>query len=489
MTNGTEIRRGAWYASRLGAGLSAVVLLGTLSLVLFVNLRDEPLGRISEQRCMIVVQAMVGSGDWLVPRLGQVLRLQKPPLFYWAGAATATLLGDVGPIAVRLPSAAAAIALVALVMHWGRSLGGSGTGLAAGAALAAMLQLTASGRRGDAEMLLALLCLASLFVFDRLHTTRRRTYLPVFGLLAGLALLTKATAVILIVVLPILVFLALAGELPRLRDSGAVGACALALAIGLSWYAAILALVPGAYEILWHDLILPLGASSQRGGDSTHFRPVWWYLSTLPVRAAPASLLLPVVMWRLWTTRVYRGDPRLRFAALTLLVPFIAFSLLPQKQKHYTLVMLPGLALLCAEAVGALAPRARASLVRGLGAPLALAGLAATGLLALFFVWIEALPLYGVATGAAFLGALFALALAAALRGRSAGFACAWLPAFLLALTLHRSVVTVRVEQMTAAGLAGALSLDEKERLYRVAREQPWFIDVFQLALSPAQDD
>src|SRR4029450_2184574 len=118
-------------------------------------------------------------------------------------------------------------------------------------------------------------------------------------------------------------FLALERELRRLLDWGVVGACGLALAIGLSWYAAVIAFVPGAFAMLWNELVLPLGAG-QSGGDAAHFRPVWWYLGVLPTRAAPASLLLPVVAWRLYTTRVYRGDPRWRFAALTFLVPFVA---------------------------------------------------------------------------------------------------------------------------------------------------------------------
>lgn len=488
MTSENELP-GAWYSSRLGAGFAAAVVLVGLSLVLFVNLRAEPIGRESEQRCVGVVDGMIRSGNWLVPHLGRTVRLQKPPLFYWAGAASATLLGDTGPIAVRLPSAVAAIALVALVMGWGASIAGAGTGIVAGAALTAMLQLTVSGRRGDAEMLLALLCAASLFVFDRLYRGRRRDLLPLFGILAGLALLTKATAVFLIVALPILVYLTMEGQLRRLREPGVLGACALALAIGLSWYAAVLAFVPGAFESLWQDLTLPLGAAPQNTGDAGHFRSVWWYLSTLPLRAAPASLLLPIVAWRLWTTGLYRDEPRLRFVSLTFLVPLVAFSLLPQKQRHYTLVMLPGLALICAEAVRALAPQARARLTRIAGAPLALAGIAGTGVLALFLVWIEGSSPLGVSVAAGLLGALFALSLGAALRGRPAGFACLWIPAFLLAHTLQRSVVLVRVEQLEQAGSTSSLSLDEKERLYRVAREHPWFIDLFQLTQGSSQDD
>jgi 4-amino-4-deoxy-L-arabinose transferase-like glycosyltransferase len=455
--------------------------------VLFVNLRSAPLGRSSEKRCAIVVHEMVQSGDWLVPKLGNAIRLQKPPLFYWAGAATAKLIGGSGPWAVRLPSAFAALGLVALVMVWARSLGGAGEGLAAGAALTAMLQLTSNGRRGDAEMLFALLCVATLFTFDRLFATRRRALLPAFGVLAGLALLTKATAVVMVVVIPIVVFLVVARELARLRDPGVIGACALAVAIGLSWYAVILAVVPGAFETLWHDLILPLGATDSGGGDAAHIRPFWWFLGVLPASAAPASLLLPVVVWRLWTTRLYRDAPRRRFAALTFLGPLVAFSLLPQKQKHYTLVMLPGLALVTAESVRALAPHVRAWLARGLGAPLALAGVATTVLLALFFVWVEPLPTAGVAAGGLALGGLFAVAAFVALRGDLAGFVRAWVLAFLLALTLQRSVIEVRVAQVREAGLRG-LTLDEQERVVRLARERAWYFELLQLG-ERAKDD
>ncbi len=472
---------GPWYRTRLGGGLCAAALLLALALVLFVNLGSEPISRQSEKRVVSVVGAMVRSGDWLVPRVQGQPRLQKPPLLYWVGAALAQTLDDTGPFPVRLSSAVATLALVGVIMAWGASLGGFGRGLVSAAALVAMYQLIASGRRGDAEMLLALFCAASLFAFDRLHATRGRALLPVFGVLAGLALLAKATAMFLVVPLPILVYLALQGELRRLRDPGVLAACALAFAIGAAWYAVIIAGVPGAFESIWADLILPLGGGVELSAHVHHDRPIWYYLGALPLRAAPASLLLPVVLWRLYTTRVYRDEPRMRFAALCFLAPFVGFSLLPQKQYHYTLVMLPPLALLCAESVTALAPHARVWLARAVGAPLALAGLAATALLALYFHWIEARPLGVVVTASVVVGGLFAFALVAALRGRSAWTALAWLPAFLLVLALHRGVAMVRAVQIEQGGL-GSLTLDERERLYRVAREQPWFVDVFQLS-------
>jgi len=255
----------AQLGSPRGFALAAALLITGLATVLFTNLAGEPRGRISERRCVAVVKTMVQTGDWLVPYLGGKPRLAKPPLFYWTGASTATLLGDTGPIAVRLPSAVAALALLVLLIHWGRTLGGPLEGLAAGAAFVAMLQVATSGRRGDAEMLLALFCTAALFAFDRLYARRRTVDFVGFGALAGLAFLTKATAVLLTVAGPIVVFLALRRELREAATKRPLLALAIAAAIGLSWYAAILALVPGAWHSFVGDLLLPLGNEASRG--------------------------------------------------------------------------------------------------------------------------------------------------------------------------------------------------------------------------------
>jgi 4-amino-4-deoxy-L-arabinose transferase-like glycosyltransferase len=465
----------AFVVTRRGALLSALVLLGAISLALCIGLGADPVGRVSEARCVEVVRGMVASGEWLVPRLGETIRLQKPPLFYWAGAVVAELSSDTGALPVRAVSAAAALALAALVLVWGRSLGGGGIGLVAAGSLAAMQQFISSGRRGDAEMLLALVSTAALFCFDRLHAERRRALLPVFGVLLGLAFLVKATAVLLTVGAPIAVYLALRRELGVLRERRVLATLAGAVAIGLSWYVAVLALVPGAYESLHDALLQPLGSAQHRGG-STHFRALWWYLSVLPARAAPASLLLPFVVWRLWKTSVHRGDPRRRFAALAFLAPFAAFSLLPQKQKHYTLAMLPGLALCSADAVSAaareLGPRFALAL-RALGAPLALAGLLATLVLALFFVWVEGLTPSGVGAAAALPLALFAVAGAAALGVRPAVFGASWILGFLLVFGVGRGIVQPRVQALPRD--YATLPIGDRERLAAVARDHPWF--------------
>jgi 4-amino-4-deoxy-L-arabinose transferase-like glycosyltransferase len=490
MVDDGDRRVRAFLSSRSGGALGLLALLCALAFLLVLGLGREPPGRISETRCMLVVGKMIETSDWLVPRLGDMPRLQKPPLFYWLSAVVAVATGDVEPeitlpvavhaVTVRSVSVTACLALAVLVAWWGRSALGPGMGLTAAGAFALMYQVIASGRRGDAEMLLALLSTAALFSFDRLDATRRRALLPCFAVFAGLAILTKATAVLLTVVLPILVYLALRRELRALRDPGVIASCAGAVAIGLSWYVALILLVPGAGETLLHTLILPLGGQGGRG-DSTHFRAFWWYFSVLPARTPPASLLLPLVVWRLWQTRLYRDDPRRRLAALAFLVPFVAFSLLPQKQKHYTLSMVPGLALCTADALAAAlrALGARVTLpLRALGLPLALAGAAGAVLLALFQHWVvdsrsavelALLPL-----------ALFTLAAAGALLGWPAAFGASWTLGALLALGIMRGDVSLTTRELATGGFL-QLEIDDKERIAALVRERPWFARLFLL--------
>jgi 4-amino-4-deoxy-L-arabinose transferase-like glycosyltransferase len=197
---------------------------------------------------------------------------------------------------------------------------------------------------------------------------------------------------------------------------------------------------------------------------------------------------LPLVLWRLWTTRLHAGDPRRRFAALAFLLPFLAFSLLPQKQKHYTLAMLPGLALCTADALAALAPAARLWLTRIAGAGVALAALAATLLFALFYAWIVGLPAPPVWLVAAAFGAVLVLALALALRGRALGFACAFVPALLALVAVGRGDVLVRVERFAVGG-PGSLTVDDRERLLRLSREHPDLLALFQIAPGTLNDD
>src|SRR2546422_7687568 len=96
----------------LFAGCVLFHIVGTWSLPLID--RDEP--RFAEAS-----REMIERADYIVPYFNNQLRLDKPPLAYWAQVASYRIFGQ-NDFAARFPSAVAA-ALVALsILTWGTRL-------------------------------------------------------------------------------------------------------------------------------------------------------------------------------------------------------------------------------------------------------------------------------------------------------------------------------------------------------------------------------
>src|SRR5262249_46949033 len=218
------------------------------------------------------------------------------------------------PFTVRCVSATAALALAAAVFAVGRSLGGFAAGFAATAALGASILYLVRGRIGDAEMLLALLVFAALAAFERLWFARDRRMAPALAVLVGLGFLTKATAALLSVLAPILVWLALQRSLHLALRLRTLAWAAVAAAIGLSWYAALLVRVEGAGELFREFLLSPLGLRPEHldethHRDATHVRPLLYYLSRFPIQILPAGALLVPLAVEAWRERLWRAQP------------------------------------------------------------------------------------------------------------------------------------------------------------------------------------
>jgi 4-amino-4-deoxy-L-arabinose transferase-like glycosyltransferase len=321
--------------------------------VLGFRLGTAPVEDAPEQRPFQVAQTMLASGDWGVPRLAGEPRLNKPPLYYWAVAATAKAFaaGEVTPTVLRLPAALSALTLVALTFAWGRWIGGATHGLFAAILLVGMHGFIVFGRRGVADMPLTLFCGAALLCYEHLRATRRAALLPVFATCVALAVLAKATVALLVIGLPIGLDLLLRGDLRTALRPRVLAWVGAALVAGFGWYGFVIARVPGAWDTLMMALLLPVGVESTAVEiTNTHYHPSpLYYLGRFPKLALPALLLLPFALVRAWRTRLWRGDAARRFPALAFAALFVAFSLVLQKQPHYLLPLLPLLALVLAE--------------------------------------------------------------------------------------------------------------------------------------------
>jgi 4-amino-4-deoxy-L-arabinose transferase-like glycosyltransferase len=254
---------------------------------------------------------------------------------------------------MRAVSVVSGLALVALVFAWGFSLGGFGPALASAFALVAMGQFWWSATHATADILLALFGTAALFAFER----GRR---PALAILFVLAFLTKATAALVNVLVPAGVWLAATRELHRALEPRTLAWIALATLFSVAWYAVVLVRVPDAPDLLRQFLLVPLG-TGHNDLASDHYRPVYWYLPRFLGAAAPAILLLPFVIRDAVRTRFWSDAPRLRFLATSALALFIAWSIIPQKGRHYLLPILPLFALLCGDWLSRALARTRPS--------------------------------------------------------------------------------------------------------------------------------
>ncbi|HKC50812.1 MAG TPA: hypothetical protein VKF60_08470, partial [Myxococcota bacterium] len=163
--------------------------------------------------------------------------------------------------------------------------------------------------------------------------------LPALALLLGLGFLTKATAALLAILAPIAVWLVMHDSVRLALRPAVIVWGLVAAAVGLSWYAAILALVPGSGAMFSALLLSPFGV--QVGGDARHLRELWYYWPRFPVVTAPAGLLLPWLVYEGWRRRFWRDDARLRFFATSFVTLLLAWTLIPQKQMHYLLPLVP----------------------------------------------------------------------------------------------------------------------------------------------------
>ena len=423
---------------------AAVLTLACLTL--FAGLGSLPLTQPDEGRNALVAAEMLASGRWLVPTFGQVEYLDKPALFFKLVGVSLAAFGHT-EAAARLPSALAALALVAAVWAFARRFHGSRVGALAALSLATMPLFVAFARLVIFDMVLTLLvCLAIFagFLAEEAPPARRRRWYLAAALAAGLATLVKGPVGFVVPALVHLVAARASGRRGALRRSLAPANVALFLAVVLPWFVGVSVVAPDfPYYGIVHETFARLTSESfQRN------QPVWFYLFVLGAGALPWSLLAPAgaaAMWRLG--RSLGSFDRLCIVWVLAVVAF--FTLSRSKQPAYVLSVCVPLALLVGRALDAAIERSTGRAARALfGVLIAMCMLAAAGGAAATFAWmqpnlLERLPgpdgagsalWHGVLPPAAGVCAVFVIAAAAARWRRSAPAALACLALLLPAL-------------------------------------------------------
>jgi 4-amino-4-deoxy-L-arabinose transferase-like glycosyltransferase len=361
--------------------LALLALLGALTFLPGLGARD--LWNPDEARYAEVAREMSAFGHWAVPHLNGGVYREKPPLLFWAIAASGWAMGGLDETAARLPSALSAIGGLLLVYRIGDRLFGRRAGWLAAIAFATCFKILWQGRFGQIDMLLTALVTLGVWFWVRAWTEERPGLYPLFFLCAGFATLAKGPVGLLPPLLSILAFLLV------IRNTAEIKRMRIPLGL-LIWAAVVLAWLIPAARAAGPDYLrtMVFKQNVTRYADPWHhFAPWYYYLTVIPAEFFPWSFLLPtalVVGRRRLGGRERQG---FLFCLCWMVVTLVFFSLSPAKRSVYVLTLYPAMALMVGAALDRLAAEWPASR-RWLEIPL---GLAAALALAL----VAGLPLYG----------------------------------------------------------------------------------------------
>ena len=369
--------------------------------------RDEP-------RYTQASKQMLESGDYVDIRFQDEPRYKKPIGIYWLQAASAAIAGEGAgaPLwAYRIPSVIGGIAAVLLTVWAARAFVPFPAAVAAGFLIAATATVGFEARvaKTDAVLLATIVLAQGALARIWLSQAARLPFAGwplVFWLAVAAATLVKGPIVWLVSGLTVAALTAAGwrdrGWLRRLRIGPGLAVTAL---VAAPWFAAIWIASDGAFftQAVGTDF-LGKAATGQEGhwapplAHLAAFLGTGWPLSAFALLAAPA-------VWRL------RRVPAVVFALAWAVPAWIVFELVPTKLPHYTLPLLPAVALMAAAALfsarfdpGRRLRRAAAALLVLVPAAIAAATVALPLALGDAVVW-PAVALAAVAAALAFAGA------------------------------------------------------------------------------------
>ena len=369
--------------------------------LLFSVLGRAPLSRIDEGQIAEVSREMVAGRDWLTPRIGGLTFPAYPPLAYWAIAASGSVFGF-NEFAMRLPTALAALALIAVAANLTRRLAGPEAGLTVAVALATLPAFFVQSGVCRADVMTMLFATAA---FDRFLAWAegggKNRDLALMYLFTALGILTKGPLAVAMLGLGGLAWFLVRRQWKLLLAMKLWIGIPAALLIVVPWYYAMYRI--NGWAFIHENLFLENLDAYTHGYQQKRSR--LFYFSQIHF-LLPWLLVLPL-SWKV------RRAPAVSLSLAWFGLVALFFTVSSAKRVNYLTYWCPSLAMAAGTAFAALCAEAPQLLRRGilgLGGILVAGGIVVAALPA--GVWTGSgvskiaghLPMIGLVAGAAALG-------------------------------------------------------------------------------------
>jgi 4-amino-4-deoxy-L-arabinose transferase-like glycosyltransferase len=333
-------------------GLSALVLG-----VWFAVLPLRPLFNPDEGRYAEIPREILSGGDWIIPHLNGVAYIEKPPLQYWATAASLSVFGQ-GEFGARFYTALCALGTLLVVWLAARRLQSSAAAWRAVAVLCSMGLFLVLGQTLTLDMSLTLYMTLALTGFllaqaesgrpDRAdgsaaggRSGERRWMLTAWSATA-LGVLTKGLVAAAVPVAVLILYSVCARDFSSWRRLHVSPGLPLFLVIALPWHWLAARQLPDFLQFYFvHEhLARYLTPSADRN------EPWWFYGAVFLLGSAPWTLSALRTMLSGWRrARPGKEFNPILFLKVWVLFVCVFFSLSDSKLIPYILPALPALAL------------------------------------------------------------------------------------------------------------------------------------------------
>ena len=317
---------------------------------------------------------MIQSADYVVPRFNNQLRLDKPPLAYWAQVASYRIFGE-SDFGARFPSAIAAALTALVIVAWGYRLGAATVGWWAAIIFTLSLQTFVHAKAAVADMWLVLFMTTAHWAGYQLlqrptpkseetnQTSKIKNQKSLwwwaFYLSLALGFLAKGP-IAWIPLLTVLTTIVLTRDWQLTRHFKFLRGILLMVGVVALWGIPALIQTHGQFFAIGigrHVIGRSLATMEGHGASSfgMYLLLLPFYFVTIFVSFFPWSIKLPWLIRQLRRQKKtgisnpgYSGNEIDNYLVTGIAVIFVIFTLVSTKLPHYTLPAFPLLALLLA---------------------------------------------------------------------------------------------------------------------------------------------